>query len=82
MGVDFVDEFVEIVFVAGTEINKSLNGLIRVCGNILLAAFFNDLSVLVEQKRRERRTYDYHIVNEHSEVRDTVVNIGRLIDSN
>ena len=35
MDVDFVDEFVEVVLVAGAEVDKSLNGLVRVGGDIL-----------------------------------------------
>ena len=35
MDVDFMDEFVEVVLVAGAEVDKSLNGLVRVGRDIL-----------------------------------------------
>lgn len=41
--VHFVHEFVEVVLVARAEVDEGLDGLIGVCGNVLFAAFFDDL---------------------------------------
>lgn len=40
---DFVDKFVEIVFVTLAEIYKRLNCLVRICSYVLLVAFVDDL---------------------------------------
>lgn len=45
MRVNFVDEFVKVVFVALAEINEGLHGLVRVGRDILFLAFVNDLKV-------------------------------------
>jgi fumarate reductase subunit C len=44
--VDFVNEFVEVVFVSLAEVDESLDGLIGVCGNILFLAFVDDLGCI------------------------------------
>ena len=38
-----MDEFVEVVFVALTKVNKRLDGLVGVGGDVLFPAFFDDL---------------------------------------
>jgi hypothetical protein len=43
VSVDFVHEFVEIVFVARAEVDEGLDGLVGVGGDVLFAAFFDDL---------------------------------------
>jgi hypothetical protein len=43
MCVDFVDEFVEIMFVALAKVDEGLDCLVRVRGDVLLAAFVDDL---------------------------------------
>ena len=43
MSVNFMHEFVEVVFVTLAKVNKSLDSLIGVCGNVLLAAFVDNL---------------------------------------
>lgn len=43
MGVDFMNEFVEVMFVPLAEVDEGLHCLVRVCGNILLAAFVDNL---------------------------------------
>ena len=35
MDVDFVDEFVEVVLMASTQVDEGLDGLIWVCGDVL-----------------------------------------------
>ena len=35
MDVDLVDEFVEVVLVAGAEVDEGLDGLVRVSGDVL-----------------------------------------------
>ena len=44
---NFVDEFVEVVLVTGTEVNEGLNRLVRVRGDILSLASFDDLDCVV-----------------------------------
>lgn len=46
MGVNFVNEFVEIVFVALAEVDESLDCLVGVGGDVLFAAFVDDLLLL------------------------------------
>tara|TARA_R110002060_G_scaffold44781_1_gene56133 strand:+ start:202 stop:669 length:468 start_codon:yes stop_codon:yes gene_type:complete len=43
MGVDFVDEFVEVVFVALAEVDEGLDCLVGVGGDVLFTAFVDDL---------------------------------------
>jgi len=43
VGVNFVDELVEVVFVALAEVDESLDGLVGVGGDVLFAAFIDDL---------------------------------------
>lgn len=55
MGMYFVDKFVEVVFVALAEVDEGLDCLVGVGGDVLFAAFFDDLlllSVLNSQKKR------------------------------
>lgn len=44
MRVDFVHELVEVVLVALAEVDESLDCLVRICGDVLLAAFLDNLS--------------------------------------
>jgi len=44
MRVNFVDELVEVVFMTLAEIYEGLYSLVRVCGDVLLAAFVDDLA--------------------------------------
>jgi hypothetical protein len=43
VSVDFVHEFVEIVFVSRAEVDEGLDGLVGIGGDVLFAAFFDDL---------------------------------------
>jgi hypothetical protein len=45
VGVDFVDEFVEVVFVAGAEVDECLDCLVGVGRDVLFAAFFDYLAI-------------------------------------
>jgi hypothetical protein len=47
MGVHFVDELVEIVFVTGTEVDEGLDCLVGVCRDILLLRFFYNLLIFI-----------------------------------
>lgn len=67
MLVYFMYKFVEVVLVAGAEINKCLNSLIRVCRDFLSLACFNRL---------------YSVISEQCKISNTVVNVGRLVDAN
>jgi len=66
MNMHFMDKFVEIVFVPCTKVDESLHRLVRICRDILpLASFYNTDGV----------------VDKHSEVSDTIVDVGGLVDS-
>jgi hypothetical protein len=59
--VDFVDEFVEIVFVAGTEVDEGLDSLVGIGGDILaLGSVYNGDG----------------IVGEGGEVGDAAIDVG------
>jgi len=76
VGVDFVDEFVEIMFVALAEVDEGLDCLVGVCGDVLFAAFVDDLRFVSGRLRREvLGNYLDHVVDEDGEVCDAVVNI-------
>lgn len=64
--VDFVDELVEVVFVAGAEINKGLDRLVRVGGDVLALGALDG---------------DEHVVGEGGEVGDAVVDVGGFVDA-
>ncbi len=67
VGMYFVDEFVQIIFVPGAEINESLHRLVGICRDVLtLSALYDSNSVVCEE----------------SEVGDAVVDVGGLVDSN
>ncbi len=66
MDVDFVDKFVEVVLVAGAEVDKGLNGLVRVGGDVLALEGGED---------REG------VVCEGCEVGDGVVDVGGFVDA-
>ena len=61
---DLVHELVEVVFVARAQVDESLDGLVRVCGDFLPLTGFDCLD---------------GVVDEHSEVSDAVVDICRLV---
>lgn len=67
VGMYLVDELVEIVFMAGTQVNEGLNCLIRICRDLLPLARFN---------------HSNSVVNEHGKVGNTVVDACRLVDTN
>jgi len=62
----FVNKLVKVVLVPSTKIDESLNGLIRVCGNILSLTGFDDAD---------------RVVDKESEVGDAIINIGGLVDA-
>ena len=66
MDVDFVDKFVEVVLVAGAEVDKGLNGLVRVGGDVLALEGGED---------------GEGVVCEGSEVGDGVVDVGGFVDA-
>lgn len=76
MGVDFVDEFVEVVFMALAEVDEGLDCLVGVYGNVLLAAFLDHLTNLLAcVSEINAVTYLYHVVDEVGKVSDAVVDI-------
>lgn len=66
MDVDFVDEFVEAVFVARAEVDEGLDGLVGVGRDVLPLVLFD---------------YGDGVVGEAGEVGDAVVDVGGLVDS-
>ena len=64
--VDFVDEFVEVVLMAGAEVDEGLDRLVWVCGDVLALHLVKDAK---------------HIVDEGGEVGDAVVDIGGFVDA-
>ena len=66
MDVDFVDKFVEVVLVAGAEVDEGLNGLVRVGGDVLALEGGED---------------GKGVVCEGGEVGDGVVDVGGFVDA-
>ena len=66
MSMYFVHEFVEVMFVALTQVDEGLDGLVGISRNILFATF-------VDHKD--------HVVDKDGEIGDTVVDVGGLVDS-
>ena len=66
MDVDFVHEFVEVVFVAGAEVDEGLDSLVGVGGDVL------PLGALDRAK---------HVTGEGREVGDAVVDVGGFVDA-
>ena len=66
MDVNLVDEFVEVVLVAGAEVDEGLDGLVWVCGDVLALGAFDDGD---------------HVVDEVGEVGDGAVDICGFIDT-
>ena len=66
MDMNFVDKFVEVVLVAGAEVDKGLNGLIRVGGDVLALEGGED---------------GEGVVCEGGEVGDGVVDVGGFVDA-
>jgi hypothetical protein len=62
-----VDKLIEVVFMTGTQVDKGLDSLVRVCRDILALASFDCAD---------------GIVNEHGEVGDAVEDVGGFIDAN
>ena len=62
-----MNEIVEVVFVAGTEIYEGLDCLVGVGRNILTLSSFD---------------YDKHVVRKSREVGNAVINIGGFVDTN
>ncbi len=62
----FVNEFVELVFVTGTEINESLDSLVGICGDFLPLTSLN--------------CFD-RVVYKYCKIGDTAVDIGRFVDA-
>lgn len=65
--VHLVNELIEIILVASTEINERLDRDVRISAEVLALSTFDD---------------DDGIVNECSEVGDTVVYVRRFVDAN
>ncbi len=63
---NLVNEFIEIVLVSTTQVNEGLNGLVGVCGHVL---------ALSSGENRK------HVIKEGGEVRNRIVDVGRLVDS-
>jgi hypothetical protein len=81
--VHFVDEFVEVMFVALAEIDEGLYCLVWVGGDVLLAAFVDDLVFISRDLRaKEGGTYMDHVIDEYCEVGYRVVDVCRLVDAN
>lgn len=64
--VDLVDEFVEVVLVAGAEVDEGLDGLVRVGGDVLALGLGED---------------GEHVVGEGGEVADAAVDVGGFVDA-
>lgn len=60
----FVHEFVEIVFVAGAEVDEGLDGLVWVGGDVLMLRSLDDVE---------------HVIGKGGEVGDAVVNVGGFV---
>lgn len=83
--VDLVHEFVEVVFVSLTEVDEGLDCLVGVGGDILFAAFVDNLfssAIVISKEMVAEGTYCDHIVDEDSKVCNTVVDIRRLVNPN
>ena len=66
MDVDFVDKFIEVVLVAGTEVDKGLNGLVGVGGDVLTLEGSED---------------GEGVICEGGEIGDGVVDVGGFVDA-
>lgn len=66
MDMYFVDEFVEVVFVTGAEVDERLDGLVGVCGDILALRALDDSE---------------HVIGEDGKICDAVVDIRGFIDT-
>lgn len=66
MDVDFVDEFIEVVFVAGAEVDEGLDRLVGVGGDVLALGALDG---------------DEHVIGEGGEVGDAVVDVGGFVDA-
>ena len=64
--VDFVNEFVEVIFVAGAEVDEGLDRLVRVGGDVLALGALDGVE---------------HVVGEGGEVGDAIVDVGGFIDA-
>lgn len=64
--VNFVNEFVEVIFVAGTEVDEGLDGLIWVGGDVLALGGFDDF---------------YGVVGELGEVGDGAIDVCGFVDA-
>ncbi len=79
----FVHEFVEVVFVALAEVDEGLDRLVGVGGDVLLAAFVDNLfNSLGKIQTNDRLPYLNHVVDENRKVCDAVVDIRRLVNPN
>lgn len=66
MEVDLVDELVEVVFVASTQVDERLDCLVGVGGDLLSLACLDGLDCVIDK---------------YSKVCDAVVDVGRLVDA-
>ena len=66
MDVDFVYEFVEVVFVAGAEVDEGLDSLVGISGDVLPLGALD---------RAE------HVTGEGRKVCDAVVDVGGFVDA-
>lgn len=64
--VDFVDEFIEVVFVAGAEVDERLDRLVGIGGDVLALGALDG---------------DEHVVGEGGKVGDAVVDVGGFVDA-
>jgi hypothetical protein len=49
MNMNLMDKLVKVVLVSRAQVDKCLNGLIRVCRGVLLSALFNNLKIVFYQ---------------------------------
>ena len=66
MDMDFMDEFVEVILVAGAEVDEGLDGLVGVGGDVLALGGLEHAE---------------HVVCEVGEVGDGGVDVGGLVDA-
>jgi hypothetical protein len=64
--VNFVDELVQVVLVAGAQVDEGLHGLIGVGGKVLPLGGFDDF---------------YDVVDKVGEIDDAVVHVGGFVDA-
>lgn len=64
MSVNFVDEFIKVFLMTGTEVDEGLHGLVRICRDILALGMLEDSE---------------HVVGKQGEVGDAIIDIGGFV---